>query len=103
VTFSVEITDEADEHLKALQAGKRASVERYCSPSSSGFLTNRPSRRAIASACDRILSRRSTDPQFIALIARSRARHKPGTGIPLAEIMSKYGVKPKAARRLRKA
>ena len=45
----------------------------------------------------------STDPRFIALIERSRARYKPGTGIPLAEVMRKYGSKPKAARRSRKA
>jgi len=45
----------------------------------------------------------STDPRFIALIERSRARYKPGTGIPLAEIMRKYGIKPKASRRSRKA
>ena len=47
----------------------------------------------------------STDPRFIELIERSRARSKPGTGTPLAEIMRKYGVKPKAkaARRSRKA
>jgi len=45
----------------------------------------------------------STDPRFIALIERSRARYKPGTGIPLAEIMRKYGIKPKASRRPRKA
>jgi prevent-host-death family protein len=45
----------------------------------------------------------STDRRFIALIERSRARHKPGTGIPLAEVMRKYGIKPKASRRSRKA
>lgn len=44
----------------------------------------------------------STDPGFVALIERSRARYKAGTGIPLADVMRKYGVKPKA-RRSRKA
>jgi prevent-host-death family protein len=45
----------------------------------------------------------SSDPHFTAMIERSRARPKPGTGIPLADVMRKYGVKPKAARRSRKA
>jgi prevent-host-death family protein len=47
----------------------------------------------------------STDPRFIAMIERSRALYKPGTGIPLAEIKRKYGIKtkPKPARRSRKA
>lgn len=45
----------------------------------------------------------STDARFIAMIERSRARYKPGTGIPLDEIMRKYGVKPKPSRRSRKA
>jgi antitoxin (DNA-binding transcriptional repressor) of toxin-antitoxin stability system len=45
----------------------------------------------------------SSDPRFIAMIERSRARHKPGTGIPLADVMRKYGVKPKTARRSRKS
>ncbi len=40
----------------------------------------------------------STDPRFIALIERSRAHSKPGTGTPLAEVMRKYGIKPKARR-----
>lgn len=44
-----------------------------------------------------------TDPRFIALIERSRARYRPGTGIPLPEVMRKYGVKPKTSRRSRKA
>jgi prevent-host-death family protein len=44
-----------------------------------------------------------SDPRFIAMIERSRARHKPGTGVPLAEVMRKYDVKPKAPRRSRKA
>ena len=43
----------------------------------------------------------STDPRFIAMIERSRARYKPGTGIPLADVMRKYGIKP-ASRRARK-
>jgi len=47
----------------------------------------------------------STDPRFIALIERSRARYKPGTGIRLEEIKRKYGIKSKSkpARRSRKA
>ena len=47
----------------------------------------------------------STDPRFIALIERSRALYKPGTGIPLEEIKRKYAIKPKRkpARRSRKA
>jgi prevent-host-death family protein len=42
----------------------------------------------------------STDPDFIALMERSRARYKPGTGIPLEDVMSKYGIKPKRRRRV---
>lgn len=40
----------------------------------------------------------STDPRFIALIERSRALYKPGTGIPIEEIRRKYGLehKPRA-------
>ena len=40
----------------------------------------------------------SIDPRFIALIERSRALYKPGTGIPLEEIRRKYGLdrKPRA-------
>ena len=48
----------------------------------------------------------STDPRFIALIERSRALYKPGTGVPLEEIRRKYGLpKPRKAtrRRARKA
>jgi antitoxin (DNA-binding transcriptional repressor) of toxin-antitoxin stability system len=45
----------------------------------------------------------SSDSRFIAMIERSHARHKPGTGIPLADVMRKYDVKPKAARRSRKS
>jgi len=47
----------------------------------------------------------STDPRFIALIERSRALYKPGTGIPLEEIKRKYAIKskPKPARRSHKA
>jgi antitoxin (DNA-binding transcriptional repressor) of toxin-antitoxin stability system len=44
----------------------------------------------------------STDPRFIAMIERSRVRYKPGRGIPLAEVMRTYGIKPKASRRSRK-
>ena len=51
----------------------------------------------------------ATDPRFIALIERSRASYKPGTGIPLEEIRRKYGLErrprpksiPKPARRKR--
>lgn len=32
----------------------------------------------------------SADPRFIALIERSRAFYKPGTGIPLEEIRRKH-------------
>jgi prevent-host-death family protein len=39
-----------------------------------------------------------TDPRFVAMIERSRARHKVGT-VPLAEAMRRYGAKPKTARR----
>ena len=47
----------------------------------------------------------STDPRFIALIVRSRALYRPGTGIRLEEIKRKYGIKSKSkpARRSRKA
>lgn len=44
----------------------------------------------------------SADPRFIALIERSRALYKPGSGIPLEEIRRKYGLSAttrKAARR----
>jgi len=41
----------------------------------------------------------STDPRFIALIERSRALYKPGTGIPLEEIRRKYGLEPKSRRK----
>ena len=41
----------------------------------------------------------STNPGFIALIERSRARCKPGQGIPLEEIKRKYGIKSKPARK----
>jgi hypothetical protein len=44
----------------------------------------------------------STDPRFIALIERSRALSKPGTGVPLEEIRRKYGLpKPRKASRKR--
>ena len=46
----------------------------------------------------------ATDPNFIALMERSEALYKPGTGIPLEDIRRKYGIKPKAApRRARKS
>ena len=41
----------------------------------------------------------STDPRFIALIERSRAMYKPGTGIPLEEIRLKYGLERKPRRK----
>jgi antitoxin (DNA-binding transcriptional repressor) of toxin-antitoxin stability system len=44
----------------------------------------------------------SADPQFLTLIEHSRTRYKPGKGIPLGEVMRKYGVKARASRRLRK-
>jgi len=37
----------------------------------------------------------ASHPRFLALIARSRERQKPGEGIPLDEIKRKYGIKPK--------
>lgn len=47
----------------------------------------------------------SADPRFIALIERSRALYKPGTGIPLEEIRRKHGLgaKPRKATRRRRA
>ena len=41
----------------------------------------------------------STHPAFIALIERSRARQKPGQGIPLEEIKRKYGIETQPARK----
>ena len=44
----------------------------------------------------------STDPRFIALIERSRALYKPGTGVPLEEVRRKYGLpKPRKVTRKR--
>ena len=43
--------------------------------------------------------RLSSDPRFIQLIERSRARYKPGNGIPLEDIRRKYGLAPKAGRK----
>jgi antitoxin YefM len=37
----------------------------------------------------------SNDPRFIAMIERSRARYKAGSGIPLEEIRRKYGLRRK--------
>lgn len=37
----------------------------------------------------------SNDPRFIAMIERSRARYKAGSGIPLEEIRRKYGLQRK--------
>ncbi len=41
----------------------------------------------------------STHPGFIDLIERSRARQKPGHGIPLEEIKRKYGIRTRPARK----
>lgn len=41
----------------------------------------------------------STNPDFIALIERSRARHKAGGGISLEEVRRKYGLGTKPRRR----
>lgn len=41
----------------------------------------------------------STHPGFMALIERSRARQKPGQGIPLEEIKRKYGIRTRPARK----
>ena len=38
-------------------------------------------------------------PAFIALMKRSRARCRPGSGISLEEVRRKHGIKPKAARK----
>lgn len=40
-----------------------------------------------------------SDPGFMALMKRSRARCKPGHGIPLAEIRRKYGLPSRASRK----
>ena len=40
----------------------------------------------------------STDPRFIALIERSRALYKPGTGITLEEVRRKYKLARKRRR-----
>jgi prevent-host-death family protein len=40
----------------------------------------------------------STDPDFIALLRRSRARYRAGGGIPLEEIEREFGVRPGPAR-----
>ena len=39
----------------------------------------------------------STDPRFMALIERSRASHKPGTGVSLTEVRRRFALprKPK--------
>jgi prevent-host-death family protein len=41
----------------------------------------------------------SSDPRFIAMIERSRAQYKAGTGIPLEEIRRKYGLDRKKTAR----
>lgn len=41
----------------------------------------------------------STNPDFIALIERSRARYRATGGLSLEDVREKYGIKPRAARR----
>ena len=41
----------------------------------------------------------STNPDFIALIERSRASYKTTGGISLEDIKRKYGIKPRTSRR----
>ncbi len=43
----------------------------------------------------------STNPEFIALIERSRASYRATGGLSLEEARRKLGIKPKAARRRR--
>ena len=40
-----------------------------------------------------------THPAFVRFMRRSRARYKPGTGVPLEEIRRKHGIKPRAPRK----
>lgn len=40
------------------------------------------------------------NPEFIALIERSRAQHKPGSGISSDEMRSKLGIKRKGERKV---
>ncbi len=40
------------------------------------------------------------DPEFIALIERSRARHKPGSGLSSDEMRSELGIKRKGERKV---
>ncbi|HKC11634.1 MAG TPA: hypothetical protein VKI41_06215 [Vicinamibacteria bacterium] len=40
-----------------------------------------------------------SDPDFLALIARSRRLYKPGTGIPLEEMRRRYGLPAQPRRR----
>ena len=41
----------------------------------------------------------STNPDFIALIGRSRASYRATGGLSLEQVRQKYGIRPKAARR----
>lgn len=41
----------------------------------------------------------SMNPEFLALIERSRALHKPGSGLSTAEMRRRLGIKRKAQRR----
>lgn len=41
----------------------------------------------------------SMNPNFIAMIERSRARHKPGTGLSVEQVRRRLGIKRPAVRR----
>lgn len=41
----------------------------------------------------------ATNPDFIALIERSRARYRATGGLSLEDVRQKYGIKPRAPRR----
>jgi hypothetical protein len=40
-----------------------------------------------------------SDPDFLALIERSRRRYKPGSGRPIEEVRRRYGLPPRPARK----
>lgn len=42
----------------------------------------------------------SMNPEFIAMIERSRALHKPGTGLSLEEVRRRLGMKRPSARKI---
>ena len=42
----------------------------------------------------------SMNPEFIAMIERSRALHKPGTGLSAAEVRRRLGIKRSPARKV---